>query len=122
MLGSSFANRIWFDHDHLAWSLRAEAVTNPGRYLALPPTPIGFLPTGDQYSLKLWDLTSTFDVMPTDFLAFRFEFISRHSDVPYFAGPGGTTSPDGWQGTPGTFVPDLVKHENRLTFAINWRM
>jgi len=122
MLGSSFANRIWFDHDHLAWSFRAEAVTNPGRYLALPPTPTGYLPTGDQYNLKLWDLTSTFDVMPTDFLAFRFEFISRHSDVPYFAGPGGTTSPDGWQGTPGTFVPDLVKHENRLTFAINWRM
>jgi hypothetical protein len=122
MLGSSFANRIWFDHDHLAWSFRAEAVTNPGRYLALPPTPTGFLPTGDQYSLKLWDLTSTFDIMPTDFLAFRFEFISRHSDVPYFAGPGGTTSPDGWQGTEGPFVADLVKHENRLTFAINWRM
>jgi len=122
MLGSSFANRIWFDRDHLAWSFRAEAVTNPGRYLALPPTPTGFLPGIDNYSLKLWDLTSTFDILPTDFLAFRFEFISRHSDVPYFAGPGGTTSPDGWQGTSGPFVPDLVKHENRLTFAINWRM
>jgi hypothetical protein len=122
MLGSSFANRIWFDHDHLAWSFRAEAVTNPGRYLALPPTPTGFLPGPDNYSLKLWDLTSTFDVMPTDFLAFRFEFISRHSNVGYFAGPGGTTSPDGWQGTEGPFVADLTKHENRLTFAINWRM
>ena len=32
----------------------------------------------------------------------------------------GTTSPDGWQKTPGPFVADLVKHENRLTFAINW--
>jgi len=53
MLGSSFANRIWFDHDHLAWSFRAEAVTNPGRYLALPPTPTGFLPGPDNYSLKL---------------------------------------------------------------------
>ncbi len=122
MLGSSFANRIWFDHDHLAWSFRAEAVTNPGRYLALPPTPTGFLPGPDNYSLKLWDLTSTFDIMPTDFLAFRFEFISRHSNVGYFAGPGGTTSPDGWQSTAGPFVADLVKHENRLTFAINWRM
>jgi hypothetical protein len=122
MLGSSLANRIWFAHDHLAWSFRAEAVTNPGRYLALPPTPTGFLPGPDQYSLKLWDLTSTFDILPTDFLAFRFEFISRHSNVPYFAGPGGTTSPDGWQGTLGPFVPDLVKRENRLTFAINWRM
>jgi hypothetical protein len=122
MLGSSFANRIWFAHDHLAWSFRAEGVTNPGRYLALPPSPIGFLPGPDQYSLKLWEITSTFDVLPTDFQAFRFEFISRHSNVGYFAGPGGTTSPDGWQGTLGTFLPDLVKHENRLTFAINWRL
>jgi hypothetical protein len=122
MLGSSFANRIWFSHDHLAWSLRAEGVTNPGRYLAFLPTPAGFPPGPDNYSLKLWDLTSTFDVLPTDFLAFRFEFISRHSNVPYFAGHGGTTSPDGWQGTAGPFVPDVAKHENRLTFAINWRM
>lgn len=28
MLGSSLANRIWFDRDHLAWTVRAEAVTN----------------------------------------------------------------------------------------------
>jgi hypothetical protein len=122
MLGSSLANRIWFYRDFLALSFRAEGVTNPGRYLALPPTADGFLPGPDNYSLKLWDLTSTFDVLPTDFLAFRFEFISRHSDVPYFAGRGGTTSIDGWQGTPGLFTPDVAKHENRLTFAINWRM
>jgi hypothetical protein len=122
ILGSSFANRIWFSHDHLAWSLRAEGVTNPGRYLALLPTPDGFPPGPDDYSLKLWDITSTFDIMPTDALAFRFEFISRHSNVPYFAGRGGTTSIDGWQGTPGYFVPDVSRHENRLTFAINWRM
>lgn len=90
--------------------------------LAALPTPEGFPPGPDNYSLKLWDPTSTFDVLPTDFGAFRFEFISRHSNVPYFAGRGGTTSPDGWQGTPGTFVPDVARHENRLTFAINWRM
>jgi Putative beta-barrel porin-2, OmpL-like. bbp2 len=122
MVGSSFAHRIWFDHDHLAWSFRAGGVTNPGRYLAYLPTPNGFPPSSDNYSLKLWDLTSTFDIMPTDFLAFRFEFISRHSNVPYFSGRGGTTSPDGWQGTLGPFVLDVAKHENRLTFAINWRM
>ena len=122
MLGSSLSNRIWFRQDHLAWSFRAEGVTNPGRYLALLPTPEGFPQGPDNYNLKLWDLTSTFDVLPTDSLAFRFEFISRHSNVPYFAGRGGTTSPDGWQDTPGFFIPDVAKHENRLTFAINWRM
>jgi hypothetical protein len=122
MLGSSFANRIWFKRDTLAWSFRAEGVTNPGRYLALLPTVNGFPPGPDNYSLKLWDLTSTIDILPTDFLAFRLEFISRHSNVPYFAGRGGTTSIDGFQGTPGLFTPDVSKHENRLTFAINWRM
>jgi hypothetical protein len=122
MLGSSLANRIWFYRNFLAWSFRAEAVTNPGRYLALAPLASGFLPGPDNYSLKLWDFTSTFDVLPTDFMDFRFEFISRHSNVPYFAGRGGTTSIDGWQGTPGFFIPDVAKHENRLTFAINWRM
>jgi hypothetical protein len=105
MLGSSLANRVWFSHDRLAWSFRAEGVTNPGRYLALPPTPQGFPPGPDNYSLKLWDLTSTFDVLPTDSLAFRLEFISRHSNVPYFAGRGGTTSPDGGKQRPAPSCP-----------------
>jgi len=122
MLGSAFANRIWFHRDFIALTLRGEAVTNPGRYLAMLPTPDGFPPSRDNYSLKIWDFTSTFDILPSDSLAFRFEFISRHSNVPYFSGRGGVTSPDGWQGTPGLFIPDIAKHENRLTFAINWRM
>ncbi len=122
MLGSALANRIWFKQDILAWSFRAEAVTNPGRYLALLPTATGFPLGPDNYSLKLWDMTSTIDIMPTDSLAFRLEFISRHSNVPYFAGRSGTTSIDGFQGTPGFFIPDVAKHENRLTFAINYRL
>ena len=99
------------------------AVANgPGPSGIWMSTSSGFPPGRDNYSLKLWDLASTFDVLPTDFLAFRFEFISRHANIPYFAGRGGTTSPDGWLGTPGPFAPDVAKHENRLTFAINWRM
>ncbi|HET8921653.1 MAG TPA: hypothetical protein VFN26_01510 [Candidatus Acidoferrum sp.] len=61
--------------------------------------------------------------MPTDFLTLRSEFISRHSNVPFFAGQGGTTSSDGFLTTPaGLFVPDVAKHENRVTFAVNFRM
>jgi hypothetical protein len=120
--GSSLANRIWFRHDKLAWTIRGEGITNPSRFLAPVPTANGF-PTGpDNYSLKIWGLTSTFDLMPTDFVDFRAEFMSRHSNVPFFAGPGGTTSPDGFQGTPGSFTPDVAKHEHRLTFAINFRL
>ena len=122
MAGSSLVNRMWFLHDHLAWTVRGEGITNPGRYIALVPTATGFPLGPDNYSLKIWGLTSTFDILPTDSIAFRLEFMSRHSNVPFFAGRGGTTSPDGWQGTLGPFVPDVAKHENRLTFGINWRM
>ncbi len=122
MAGTSIAHRIWFHQDKFAFTLRGEGITNPTRYLALAPTANGFPPGADNYSLKIWGLTGTFDYMPTDFMAFRSEFISRQSNVPFFAGRGGTTSPDGFQGTPGTFVPDVTKHENRLTFALNFRM
>ena len=122
MAGTSIANRIWLDRDHLAFTIRGEALTNPTRYLAPSPTADGFPAGLDNYSLKIWGFTGTFDVLPTDFMAFRAEFLSRHSDVPFFAGQGGTTSPDGFQGTPGLFVPDVAKHENRLTFAVNFRM
>src|SRR5258708_22385965 len=114
MLGASLANRIWFKQDKLAWSFRAEAVTNPGRYLALLPTTAGFPFGPDNYSLKLWDMTSTIDIMPTDSLAFRLEFISRHSNVPYFAGRGGATSVGGFQGTPGVFTSRVSRNEKSL--------
>jgi hypothetical protein len=45
----------------------------------------------------------------------------RHADVPYFAGHGGVTSPDGYNTTPlgGTnFVPDLVNSETRFIAAL----
>ena len=121
MAGTSIANRIWFSRDLLAFTIRGEGLTNPSRYLAPAPTANGFVGP-DNYSLKIWGFTGTFDVMPTDFMAFRTEFLSRHSNVPFFAGRGGTTSPDGFQDTPGPFVPDVARHENRLTFAVNFRM
>ena len=121
-LGGALANRIWFHRDRYAFTVRGEALTNPSRYLAIPPTVNGFPSGPDNYSLQIWGITGTFDYLPTDFFNFRAEFLSRHSNVPYFAGPGGTTSPDGYLGTPGLFVPDLAKHENRLTLAIDFRL
>ncbi len=122
MAGTALANRIWFHQDRFALTVRGEVITNPTRYLALLPTANGFPLGADNYSLKIWGLTGTFDYMPTDFMDFRSEFISRHANVPFFAGRGGTTSTDGFQGTPGVFFPDVSKHENRLTFAVNFRM
>ena len=48
------------------------------------------------------------------------EVNSRHSSVPYFAGHGGVTSPDGYTSTPVPpgWRPDLVKSDNRVIFAM----
>ena len=34
----------------------------------------------------------------------------------------GGDAPDGWQGTPGSFVPDLRREENRIVFSVNFRI
>jgi hypothetical protein len=60
--------------------------------------------------------------MPREFITFRAEFNHRAANVPYFTGPGGVTPDGGNQGGAGSLVngwtPDLVKNENRLTFAM----
>jgi len=122
MAGSSLANRIWFDRDRYAVTLRVEYITNPSRYLAPAPTAAGFPPGADDYHFNAGGVTATFDFLPTDFMDFRLEYLYRTADVPFFAGPGGTTSPDGFQGTPGAFTPDLKRHESRFLAAVNFRL
>jgi hypothetical protein len=60
--------------------------------------------------------------MPTDFFALRFEGSYHRSNVPYYAGPGGTTSPDGYQPTPLGYIPDIVKDQTLLVVAANFRL
>jgi hypothetical protein len=121
MVGASLVNRIWFSHDHLALSVRPEVFSNPSRYLSQYPPP-GF-ETGPQVrALQIWGLTTTFDVMPTDFFAFRVEGSYRHANVPYYAGPGGTTSPDGYQPTPAGYVPDIVQDQALAVASVNFRL
>ncbi len=119
-------NRLWMAHDHVGWTFGGGYINNPGRYLVLLPTgdagPYGTHPfsanPGDQF--HGWDCSTSLDWMPDDFLTWRVEVVHRESDVPYFAGPGGVTSPDGYTGTPFTpgWTPDLVKSETRFIFAL----
>jgi hypothetical protein len=62
--------------------------------------------------------------MPNDFLTWRIEVVHREADVPYFAGPGGVTSPDGYNTTslPARRMRDLVKYESRFNFALTVRL
>lgn len=135
-----FYNRVWLMKDKLAWTIGGGFMQNPGRYLVLYPTgdasplPNPTNPTttagthpytanpGDQFTG--FDYSTNIDWMPNQHILFRLEYVHRESSVPYFAGHGGVTSPTGYATTPlpTTWVPDLVKSENRIIFAILFRL
>ena len=135
-----FYNRVWFAKNKIAWTLGGGWMTNPGRYLVLYPSgqasplPDPNNPTqtegafpfsanpGDKF--QGWDCSTNIDFMPNQSLTFRIEFVHRASDVPYFAGRGGVTSQTGYSTTPldPNWRPDLVKSENRIIFALLFRL
>ena len=139
-LSAMFYNRTWFGHDHFAWTIGGGVMTNPGRYLVLYPTgqasplpdpndptktegayPFSANP-GDKFAA--WDCSTNLDWMPNQNLTFRVEYVHRHANVPYFAGKGGVTSPTGYTTTPlpADWRPDLVKSEDRVIFAVLFRL
>ncbi len=129
MAGISIANRLWFNKNKFACTLRGDVISNPGLYLAFIPsavTPNAFtdaVESDPKQKLNILQATATFDMMPNDYVTFRFEYGYRQSNKPYFTGKQGTTSPDGWADTPvENWKPDLRKTENRLTVAVNFRL
>jgi Putative beta-barrel porin-2, OmpL-like. bbp2 len=137
-LGYMIYNRLWFDKDKFGLTIGGGKINNPGRYLVLLPpingataasgTPYFTENPGDQF--KAWDVSGTFDYMPSQYITFRWEFDHRAANVPYFSGPGGVTPTncptaplvENICGTPGAFVPgftpDLKKIENRIGLSI----
>jgi Putative beta-barrel porin-2, OmpL-like. bbp2 len=137
-LGYMLYDRFWFDHDHYGLTFGGGKINNPGRYLVLLPpingataasgTPYFTQNPGDPF--KAWDISGTFDWMPSQYITFRTEFDHRAANVPYFSGPGGVTPTscptapivENICGSPGAFVPgftpDLKKIENRINLSI----
>lgn len=147
-LGYMFYNRFWFNNDKYGLTLGGGRINNPGRYLVLIPpingataqsaainSPYFTENPGDPF--KAWDVSGTFDWMPSQYITFRWEFDHRAANVPYWSGPGGVTPPGGNNGFPTQFVcmdgsvaaaggcgsiglwtPDLKKIENRINLAI----
>jgi hypothetical protein len=129
MTGLALTHRTWFHNNKLAVSVRGDVVSNPGLYLAFSPSPVtpndftDAIANDPKQKLVVYQGTATFDAMPNDYITFRLEYAYRQSNIPYFAGRGGTSSPDGWITTPlGNWRPDLQKKENRLTLAANFRL
>lgn len=135
-----FYNRIWFAHGKWAWLIGGGVMANPGRYLVLEPSgqasdlPNPYNPTqtagafpftqnpGDQFGA--WDCSTNIAWLPNQSIEFKLELVHRQANVPYFAGPGGVTSPTGYTTTPipPGWTPDLVRSENRVIVAILFRI
>lgn len=135
-----FYNRMWFAKNKLAWTFGGGYMNNPGRYLVLYPTgqasplPNPTNPTqtagafpfsaspGDKF--EGFDYSTNIDWMPNQHVTFRLEYVHRQSSVNYFAGHGGVTSQTGY--TTSTldpdWRPDLVKFEDRIIFAVLFRL
>ncbi len=139
-LSLMFYHRMWFGKNKFAWTVGGGLVSNPGRYLVLYPTgqasplpnPNNPTQTAGQYpfsanpgdSFKGFDCSTNIDFMPNQSITFRIEAVYRSVNVPYFAGKGGVTSPNGYQTTPlpSDWRPDLVKTETRIIFALLFRI
>jgi len=137
-LGFMLYDRTWFHNDKFGLTIGGGKINNPGRYLVLlPPINGATAATGTPYftenpgdPFKAWDVSGTFDWMPSQYITFRWEFDHRAANVPYFSGPGGitpTSCPTAFLGnnicgSPGAlvpgFTPDLKKIENRIDLAI----
>lgn len=102
-LGWMLYNRFWLNKDRYGLTLGGGQIDNPGRYLVLLPpingatavTGSAYFPEDPGQPFHAEDGTITWDYMPSQYVTFRTEYGYRHSDVPYWAGRGGSTPPGG---------------------------
>ena len=89
------------------------------------PQPLNVQAATQPYDLNPGTKFDAFDYetgvqfMPDEFQTWDLEFNHRQTNVPYFAGHGGVTSPDGYTTTtvPAGWRPDLVKNDTRVILA-----
>lgn len=125
-LSGMFYHRIWAWKDHLGFTFGGGYLHNPGRYLVLVPpgAATAAFDTNPGTDFDAFDVSGTLDYMPDESSTWRIEVVRRQASVPYFAGPGGVTSPDGYTTTPLSpgWKPDQVKSETRFIAALLFRM
>jgi hypothetical protein len=132
-------NRFWFFDDILAFTMGGGMMHNPSRYLVLDPTGnaspipqpnsvqgIQYVPASNPYytafgsQFDAYDYEFGFQYMPVEQVTYDLEFNHRQASVPYFAGHGGVTSPDGYitTATPTGWRADLTKGDTRIIAAL----
>ena len=130
-------NVLWFWKNRLSWLLGGGVIHNPGRYLVIVPTGVAAttFDTNSGTQFDGWDVSSNLSVYPTENLTFRLEVSHHEASVPYYAGPGGVTGPNGYKCgglynpdgvistcAPAGWLPDLVNTETKLIFAMLFRL
>jgi|HubBroStandDraft_2_1064218.scaffolds.fasta_scaffold09436_3 hypothetical protein len=131
-------NRVWFS-DKFAWNVGGGWMHNPSRYLVLDPSGqaspipqpgsiqgIAYIPPSNPYytaygsQFDAFDYETGIQYMPVEQVTYDLEFNHRQASVPYFAGHGGVTSPDGYITTsiPNGWRADLSKNDSRVVFAL----
>lgn len=118
-------HRVWMgEKRQWASTIGGGYINNPGRYLALLPPGNAVLTQNPGDPFTGWDASVNVQFMPNAYMTFGIEYVTRHTSVPYFSGPGGVTSSNGWNapiGDPSGYVADLVKDENRVIFSTIFR-
>ncbi len=118
-------NRLWFGTERKwGWTIGGGFINNPGRYLALLPAGNGVLTQNPGDPFFGWDASTCVQYMPNEHITIGLEYVTRHTDTPYFSGPGGVTSPNGWNapiGDTSGYEADLVKDEDRVILSMIFR-
>lgn len=119
-----FYHRLWLGKkEKFAWTFGGGMLHNPGRYLALLPTGAATLSQNPGDPLDNWDASTGIQYMPNEHVTVGIEYVERHSDQAYFAGPGGVTSPTGWNapiGNPSApgWTPDVRKDTRQIIASL----
>lgn len=130
-------NMLWFFKNRLSFLLGGGFIRNPGRYLVLVPTGVAAATFDTRSGTEFfgWDLSTNVSWYPSENLSFRLELSHHEASVPYYAGSGGVTGPDGYKCgglsspdglistcAPAGWTPDLTNAETKLIFALLFRL
>jgi hypothetical protein len=122
MGGSSVAQRVEWNA-HWMSTLRLDLFADETQAITAK------FPVGSPYAwpdtgrLIVGGVTATLDYWPSPWLLTRLEYAHREANQPFFSGHGGITGPGGVPAMdPSTFMPDLVKHDDRLIFDLTLRL
>ena len=130
-------NMLWFWKNRLSFMAEAASSETQGGTSVLVPTGVAASTFDTRSGTEFfgWDVSSNVSWYPTENITFRLEVSHHEASVPYYAGSGGVTGPDGYKCgglynpdgqistcAPAGWTPDLVNAETKAIFALLFRL